>query len=89
MMENIEVWQVYIFDGHSMHFSLAKNIVGALIDRFTPSKGDKFKPWIKYGGIILAFASAIMFVDSSSWNYTLKLIICIGLMEFRYLLYHC
>lgn len=24
-MENIEVWQVYIFDGHSMHFSLAKN----------------------------------------------------------------
>src|SRR5690606_6480503 len=25
MMENIEVWQVYIFDGHSMHFSLAKN----------------------------------------------------------------
>lgn len=27
MMENIEVWQVYIFDGHSMHFSLAKNTV--------------------------------------------------------------
>lgn len=24
-MENIEVWQVYIFDGQSMHFSLAKN----------------------------------------------------------------
>lgn len=61
-----------IFDG------INDPIVGALIDRFTPSKGDKFKPWIKYGGIILAFASAIMFVDSSSWNYTLKLIICIG-----------
>lgn len=27
-MENIEVWQVYIFDGHSMHFSLAKNNCG-------------------------------------------------------------
>ena len=27
MMENIEVWQVYIFDGHSMHFSLAKNSI--------------------------------------------------------------
>ena len=26
-MENIEVWQVYIFDGHSMHFSLAKNTI--------------------------------------------------------------
>lgn len=23
-MENIEVWQVYIFDGHSMHFHFPK-----------------------------------------------------------------
>lgn len=61
-----------IFDG------INDPIVGSLIDRYTPAKGDKFKPWIKYGGMILAFASVIMFIDSSDWNYPLKLAICIG-----------
>ncbi len=39
-MENIEVWQVYIFDGHSMHFSLAKNTL-RLSDILPNFKNDR------------------------------------------------
>lgn len=61
-----------IFDG------INDPVVGSLIDRYTPEKGDKFKPWIKYGGIVLTFASSLMFIDSSGWSYPLKLAICVG-----------
>lgn len=60
-----------IFDG------INDPIVGALIYRFTSKDSqDKFKPWIKWGGIILSFSAAVMFIDSSSWNYTARLLIC-------------
>lgn len=53
-------------------------IIGALIDRFTPKQGDKFRPWIFWGAWPLAIAAAIMFLDASAWPYWGKLALMIG-----------
>lgn len=52
-------------------------LIGALIDRFAPKKGDKFRPWILKAGPILAFSAAIMFLDTRTWAYPAKLALCI------------
>ena len=52
-------------------------MIGALIDRFTPQKGDKFRPWIFWGAWPLAIAAAIMFLDTSAWPYWGKLTLMI------------
>jgi GPH family glycoside/pentoside/hexuronide:cation symporter len=60
-----------IFDG------INDPIAGFLIDKIgAKTKGNKFKPWIKYGGPILAAVPMLMFIDSSGWSYAAKLIIC-------------
>jgi GPH family glycoside/pentoside/hexuronide:cation symporter len=52
-------------------------IIGALVDRFTPKKGDKFRPWIFWGAWPLAIAAAVMFLDASAWPYWGKLALMI------------
>ena len=51
-------------------------IVGAFIDRSDPRgvKREKFKPWIMWFAPILAITACIMFIDSSAWSYTSKLL---------------
>ena len=44
-------------------------IIGALVDRFTPKKGDKFRPWVFWGAWPMAIAAAVMFLDASAWAY--------------------
>lgn len=52
-------------------------IAGFIIDKLGRNKdGEKFKPWIKYGGPILAIVPVLMFIDSSGWAYPAKLAIC-------------
>lgn len=48
-------------------------IIGALIDRFTPKKGDKFRPWIFWGAWPLAISAAFLFLDTTAWSYGAKL----------------
>lgn len=52
-------------------------IVGALVDRFTPKAGDKFRPWILWGSIPLSLSAVVMFLDTTSWPYAGRLILCI------------
>lgn len=53
-------------------------IMGAIIDRTKPNKkGDKFKPWIKWGSIPLSVGGALVFFDSSTWSYGAKIAACI------------
>lgn len=52
-------------------------IVGALVDRFTPKEGDKFRPWIFWGAIPLSLSAIVMFMDTTSWPYAGRLILCI------------
>lgn len=60
-----------IFDG------INDPIAGFMIDKIgARAKGDKFKPWIKYGGPILAAVPLLMFIDSSGWSYVARLVIC-------------
>jgi glycoside/pentoside/hexuronide:cation symporter, GPH family len=61
-----------IFDG------INDPIVGALVDRLTPKKGDKFRPWIFWGSFPLAASAIIMFIDTTSWAYGAKLALCIA-----------
>lgn len=57
--------------------SISDPIVGYLIDKLgARTKGDKFKPWIKYGGPVLAALTVLMFIDSSGLSYTAKVTIC-------------
>lgn len=73
---SLEHWAVIIlitkiFDG------INDPIAGFLIDKIgARSKGDKFKPWIKYGGPILAAVPMLMFIDSSGWSYAARIIVC-------------
>lgn len=60
-----------IFDG------INDPIVGAMIDRFSPKQGDKFRPWIFWGAWPLSIAAAIMFLDASAWPYWGKLALMI------------
>lgn len=52
-------------------------IIGAICDRFKPKGTDKFKPWIKWGSIPLAFSGALLFMNTSSQPYWLRLTVCI------------
>ncbi len=52
-------------------------MIGALVDRFTPKQGDKFRPWILWGSLPLAFGSALLFLDTSAWTYAAKLTLLI------------
>lgn len=52
-------------------------IIGAMADRFTPKSGSKFKPWIFWGSFPLAFGSCILFLDTHTWAYPTKIIVCI------------
>lgn len=52
-------------------------LIGAIADRFTPKKGDKFRPWIFWGSFPLAFASCILFFNTADAPYAVKLILCI------------
>ncbi len=52
-------------------------IIGALVDRFTPKQGDKFRPWILWGSFPLAIGSALLFLDTSNWAYWGKLTLLI------------
>lgn len=72
----LEHWAIIIlitkiFDG------INDPIAGFLIDKIgARAKGDKFKPWIKYGGPVLALVPMLMFIDSSGWSYVARLGIC-------------
>lgn len=72
----LEHWAVIIlitkiFDG------INDPIAGFLIDKIgAKSEGDKFKPWIKFGGPVLAIVPMLMFIDSSGWSYAMKIVIC-------------
>lgn len=60
-----------IFDG------VSDPIVGYLIDKIgARTQGDKFKPWIKYGGPVLAALTILMFIDSTGQSYAIKITIC-------------
>lgn len=52
-------------------------LIGALIDRFTPKKGDKFRPWIFWGSFPLAVASVLLFLDSHTLPYWARLVLCV------------
>lgn len=52
-------------------------VIGALVDRFTPKQGDKFRPWILWGSFPLAIGSALLFLDTSNWVYWGKLTLLI------------
>lgn len=52
-------------------------IIGALIDRFTPKSGDKFRPWILWGSIPLALSATLMFMDTTGWPYAAKILVCV------------
>ncbi len=52
-------------------------IIGAMVDRFTPKSGDKFRPWIFWGAWPLAIAGAVMFLDTAAWPYWGKLTLMI------------
>lgn len=52
-------------------------IIGAMVDRFAPKTGDKFRPWIFWGAWPLAISAAIMFLDASAWPYWAKLALMI------------
>lgn len=54
-------------------------IIGSIVDRLgTNKKGDKFKHWILIGAPILAISATLLFIDASTWNYTAKILLCIG-----------
>ncbi len=52
-------------------------IIGAIADRFTPKKGDKFRPWIFWGSFPLAFSACLLFLNTQSASYAVKIIVCI------------
>lgn len=53
-------------------------IIGAIVDRSTPTKDGKFKPWIKRFSPFLAFIAAVMFFDTTGMSYELKLLFAGG-----------
>ena len=61
-----------IFDG------INDPIVGAIVDRLTPKKGDKFRPWIFWGSFPLAASAVIMFIDTTNWTYGARLVLCVA-----------
>lgn len=52
-------------------------LIGALADKFTPKSGSKFKPWIFWGSFPLAFGSCLLFLNTQSWPYFAKILICV------------
>lgn len=52
-------------------------IIGAIADRFTPKKGDKFRPWIFWGSFPLAFSACLLFMDTRAADYWVKIVVCI------------
>lgn len=52
-------------------------LIGALADKFTPKSGSKFKPWIFWGSFPLAFGSSLLFLNTQSWPYFAKIIVCV------------
>lgn len=52
-------------------------LIGALVDRLTPKKGDKFRPWLFWGSFPLAFSGCLLFLNTQSWAYAAKIIICV------------
>lgn len=72
----LEHWAIIILVAKLMD-GINDPIAGFVIDKLGVNKdGNKFKPWIKYAGPILAAVPILMFVDSSEWSYAVRIIIC-------------
>ncbi|HWS42035.1 MAG TPA: glycoside-pentoside-hexuronide (GPH):cation symporter [Pseudoflavonifractor sp.] len=52
-------------------------MIGAISDRLTPKSGDKFRPWIFWGSFPLAFSACLLFLDTRSWPYHIRILACI------------
>lgn len=52
-------------------------LIGAIADRFNPKGGSKFRPWIFWGSIPLAFSSCLLFLNIPSAEYWVKMAVCI------------
>ncbi len=47
-------------------------VIGSLVDKRKPTANGKFRPWIFWGSFAILITTMLMFVDISSWNYSIK-----------------